>query len=195
VCRSRAASRNGRPRRSESTMSQAGIAEESRFVTRTVLQRAPVGCTPTTVGMMRRPVSVWLHVWTISGRRRLALRRQNVLREALASTRSMSPAFVLCRDRSRPARWMPRRALWPRWHSSTATSIPRTSSGMRGPRRPLLVAEFAASGVTTDGRSPIRRCWCSRRYSEKFSNRFTGSPVEALDIANRDLGEPAALVW
>lgn len=27
-------------------------------------------------------------------------------------------------------------------------------------------------------------------YSEKFSNRFTGSAVEALDIANRDLGEP-----
>jgi hypothetical protein len=38
VCRSRAASRNGRPGRSESRMSQAGIAEESRFVTRTVLR-------------------------------------------------------------------------------------------------------------------------------------------------------------
>ena len=50
--------------------------------------------------------------------------------------------------------------------------------------------EFATSGVTTDGRSPISRCWCSRRNSEKFSNRFTGSAVEALDIANRDLGEP-----
>jgi hypothetical protein len=61
---------------------------------------------------------------------------------------------------------------------------------MRRPLRPLLAAEFATSGVTTDGRSPISRCWCSRRYSEKFSNRFTGSAVEALDIANRDLGEP-----
>ena len=56
-----------------------------------------------------------------------------------------------------------------------------------------LQHEFATSGVTTDGRSPISRCWCSRRYSEKFSNRFTGSAVEALDIANRDLGEPRSV--
>jgi hypothetical protein len=60
---------------------------------------------------------------------------------------------------------------------------------MRRPLRPLLVAEFATGGVTTDGRSPISRCWRSRRYSEKFSNRFTGTAVEPLDIAHRDLGE------
>jgi hypothetical protein len=88
-------------------------------------------------------------------------------------------------DRGRPVARSGRGGIRPRRLRPLKPAL-----GCAGPLRPLLVAEFATSGVSTNGRSPISRCWCSRRYSEKFSNRFTGSAVEALDIANRELGEP-----